>query len=401
MQSALLRAMAPMALRMTSRSSNALTSSYSSLAPLRSMIPAVGAAAGASSFSFSSSSSPPSRFASSYRRRHRRDLPTNTGINFVPQMEAWVVERFGKFHDVLDPGLNLLIPLVDEIKYVHSLKEIIIEVPSQSAITQDNVTLHLDGVLYVKIEDAYAASYGVEDPEYAVAQLAQTTMRSELGKLTLDSVFRERANLNQYIVEAINMAARPWGVSCLRCEIRDISLPDRVVDDMQRQVSAERKKRASILESEGVRQAEINVAEGAKQNTVLTSQAARERAINEAEGEAQAIVAKAEATAEAIRIVAEAVESRPGGRDAVALQVAQQYVESFGNIAKEGNTLLLPADVSSPAAMISQALGIYGTVTNNSNFDSAGGSSSSSNEAGSAATTHANTKLKVPTGRST
>lgn len=293
--------------------------------------------------------------------RRNRKLPTNTGINFVPQMEAWVVERFGKFYDVLEPGLNLLIPVVDDIRYVHSLKELIIEVPSQSAITMDNVTLHLDGVLYVKITDPFKASYGVEDPQYAVAQLAQTTMRSELGKLTLDSVFKERANLNSYIVDAINHAAQPWGVTCLRCEIRDISLPDRVVDDMQRQVSAERKKRASILESEGMRQAEINVAEGSKQSTVLASEASKEQQTNEAAGEAAAITARAEATANAIRTIA-AATMEPGGKDAVALQIAQQYVEAFGQIAKEGNTILLPANASDPASMVAQALAIYGNV---------------------------------------
>ena len=193
--------------------------------------------------------------SSGYGRRRGRKEQLNTVINFVPQQEAWVVERFGKFHDILEPGLRILYPVVDVIKYVHTLKEIVIEIPSQSGITQDNVTMHLDAVIYIKIDNPYKASYGVEDPEYAVAQLAQTTMRSELGQLKLDEVFKERATLNWNIVEAINEAAIPWGLKCLRCEIKDIALPDTVVEDMQRQVSAERRKRASVLESEGKREA--------------------------------------------------------------------------------------------------------------------------------------------------
>ncbi|EGD72891.1 hypothetical protein PTSG_04620 [Salpingoeca rosetta] len=295
---------------------------------------------------------PTTRLASSIRKR-RTALPMNTGINFVPQQEAWVIERFGKFFKVLDPGLQLLIPLVDEVKYVHSLKEIVVEIPSQSGITQDNVTLHLDGVLYLRIVDPYKASYGVEDAEYAVAQLAQTTMRSELGKLSLDNVFRERQALNEAIVDAINDAAGPWGVSCMRCEIRDIMLPDRVVDDMQRQVSAERKKRAAILESEGSRASAINVAEGKRTAVILASEANRRQQENIAEGEAAAIKIKAEATAQAVEKIAAAIQNE-GGKDAVALTIAQQYVEAFAKLAKENNTMLLPANMSDPASMIAQ-----------------------------------------------
>ncbi|EDQ89864.1 uncharacterized protein MONBRDRAFT_32235 [Monosiga brevicollis MX1] len=296
------------------------------------------------------------------QRKRRRGLPYNWGINFVPQQEAWVIERFGKFHSVLEPGLRLLIPVVDEIKYVHSLKEIVVEIPRQSAITQDNVTLHLDGVLYVKIDDPYKASYGVEDPEFAVSQLAQTTMRSEMGKLTLDTVFRERQLLNEAIVEAIHAAARPWGLTCYRCEIRDIQLPDKVIEDMQRQVSAERKKRAAVLESEGQREAAINVADGKKQSVILASEASRQEQANLALGEAEAIVARAQATARALETVAEAIQ-KPGGRDAVTLTVAQQYVEAFGKLAKENNTMLLPANMNDPASMIAQAAAIFNTVS--------------------------------------
>eukprot|EP00051_Salpingoeca_urceolata_P027881 m.483707 g.483707 ORF g.483707 m.483707 type:complete len:360 (+) comp23050_c0_seq1:162-1241(+) len=291
----------------------------------------------------------------------REPLPRNTGINFVPQQQAWVVERFGKFFQTLEPGLRFLIPFVDHIAYVHSLKELVVEIPSQSGITQDNVTLHIDGVLYIKITDPYKASYGVEDPKFAVAQLAQTTMRSELGKLPLDTVFKERQTLNTHIVDAINEAATPWGLSCLRCEIRDIMLPDKVVEDMQRQVSAERKKRASILESEGARASQINVAEGTKRSVVLNSEASMVEQENEARGEAQAILARAKATKQAIEMVAEAVQ-RPGGQEAVALQVATQYVEAFGNLAKESNTVLLPSNPGDPAAMVAQALSVFQNV---------------------------------------
>lgn len=191
----------------------------------------------------------------------------------------------GKFHRILEPGLNLLFPVVDKVKYVQSLKEIAIDIPKQSAISSDNVTLSIDGVLYLRVLDAYLASYGVEDPEFAITQLAQTTMRSELGKISLDKVFRERESLNINIVEAINKASTAWGISCLRYEIRDIRLPSRVHEAMQMQVEAERKKRAAILESEGIREAEINVAEGKRQSRILASEAEKQEQINAASGE--------------------------------------------------------------------------------------------------------------------
>lgn len=217
-------------------------------------------------------------------RNYRSGLPMNTGIIFVPQQEAWIVERMGRFNSILKPGLNILIPVIDRISYVQSLKEIAIDIPKQSAVTSDNVTLSIDGVLYLRIEDAYKASYGVEDAKFAITQLAQTTMRSELGKISLDSVFKERESLNIGIVEAINKASTAWGIECLRYEIRDIKLPERVQEAMQMQVEAERKKRARVLESEGMREAEINVAEGSKRSRILASEADKMEQVNKASG---------------------------------------------------------------------------------------------------------------------
>eukprot|EP00056_Hartaetosiga_gracilis_P001562 m.45792 g.45792 ORF g.45792 m.45792 type:complete len:369 (+) comp10694_c0_seq1:103-1209(+) len=303
-----------------------------------------------------------------YSQMKPHKTPVNLGINFVPQQQAWVVERFGKFKEVLEPGLKFLVPIIDEIKYVHSLKEVVIEIPSQSAITQDNVTLHLDGVLYLRVIDPMKASYGVENPHFAVAQLAQTTMRSELGTLPLDTVFKERQTLNIAIVDAINQAAEPWGLACMRCEIRDIMLPDRVVDDMQRQVSAERKKRAAILESEGTQQSTMNVAEGKKRSAILASEAEMQRQTNHAKGEADAIKFRAEATAQAIEHVAKAINEK-GGQDAVALTIAQQYIDAFSQLAKETNTTLLPANLGDPASMIAQASKIFDTVKSSSSTE--------------------------------
>ncbi|CAG8489243.1 11239_t:CDS:10 [Ambispora gerdemannii] len=294
--------------------------------------------------------------------RSRTRLPRNTIINFVPQQEAWIVERFGKFHRLLEPGLAIVIPIVDRIKYVKSLKEICLNIPAQSAITQDNVTLELDGVLYIKVVDPYKASYGVEDAEYAVAQLAQTTMRAEIGQMTLDRTLAERALLNANIVEAINSAADAWGIRCLRYEIRDIHPPAKVVESMHQQVSAERSKRASILESEGQRQAAINVAEGSKQSVILASEAIKAEQVNRASGEAEAILMRASATAEGIRLIASSINNSPGGLDAVALTVAEKYVEAFGQLAKESTSIIVPASISDAGTIIAQALTIYQKV---------------------------------------
>jgi len=271
---------------------------------------------------------------------YRKALPHNTVLKFVPQQEAWIIERFGKYNSTLSPGLNILIPVIDEIKYVQSLKEITSEVPEQSAITKDNVTLNIDGVLYFRVVDPYQASYGVEDPQFAITQLAQTTMRSELGKITLDEVFKERDTLNHMIVETINNAALVWGIQCLRYEIRDIQLPAKVRDSMQMQVEAERKKRAAVLESEGEREAQIN----------------------RATGEANAILAKANARAEAIDRISTALNQASGGQ-AASLSVAEQYIQAFGNLAKTSNTVVLPANVGDVTSMVGQALAVYTSIS--------------------------------------
>ncbi|XP_058720727.1 stomatin-like protein 2, mitochondrial isoform X2 [Poecile atricapillus] len=259
-------------------------------------------------------------------------------------------------------GLNFLIPLLDRIRYVQSLKEIVINVPEQSAVTLDNVTLQIDGVLYLRVMDPYKASYGVEDPEYAVTQLAQTTMRSELGKLSLDRVFRERESLNASIVDAINQASDCWGIRCLRYEIKDIHVPPRVKESMQMQVEAERRKRATVLESEGTRESAINVAEGQKQAQILASEAQKAEQINKAAGEANAMLVKARAKAEAIQLLAAALAQQHGNA-AASLSVAEQYVNAFSKIAKDSNTVLLPANTGDVTNMVAQALGIYTTLT--------------------------------------
>ncbi|CAH1761480.1 11808_t:CDS:10 [Entrophospora sp. SA101] len=300
--------------------------------------------------------------------RNQPRLPRNTIVNFVPQQEAWIVERFGKFDRLLEPGLAIVIPFLERIKYVKSLKEICLNIPAQSAITQDNVTLVLDGVLYFKIIDPYKASYGVEDAEYAIAQLAQTTMRAEIGQMTLDRTLAERAHLNANIVDAINSAADAWGIRCLRYEIRDIHPPAKVVESMHSQVSAERSKRASILESEGQRQAAINVAEGSKQSVILASEAQKSEQINRAIGEAEAILLRAKATAEGIRQISNAINESSRGTDAVTLTVAERYVDAFAQLAKKGNTIIVPASAGDAGSMIAQALSIFQTVSKSHNY---------------------------------
>ncbi|KAK0616658.1 SPFH domain/Band 7 family protein [Immersiella caudata] len=290
-------------------------------------------------------------------------LPVNTIVRFVPQQTAWIVERMGKFNRILQPGLAILIPFLDRIAYVKSLKEIALEIPSQSAITADNVTLELDGVLYTRVFDAYKASYGVEDAEYAISQLAQTTMRSEIGQLTLDHVLKERAALNTNITQAINEAAQAWGVTCLRYEIRDIHAPQPVVEAMHRQVTAERSKRAEILESEGQRQSAINIAEGQKQSAILASEAVRAETINKAAGEAEAILLRAKATAAGIDAVAKSItEGKDAAQGAVSLSVAEKYVDAFGRLAKEGTAVVVPGNVGDIGGMIATALSVYGKV---------------------------------------
>jgi len=285
------------------------------------------------------------------------------GVMFVPQQEAWLVERMGKFNTILEPGLNFLIPVLDKVKYVQSLKEIAIDIPGQQAISMDNVAINIDGVLYLRVMDPYKASYGIEDPEFAITQLAQTTMRSEIGKISLDMLFKERENLNIQIVRAINAASEAWGIQSMRYEIRDIRLPERIQEAMQMQVEAERKKRAAILESEGIRSAEINVAEGRKQAAILKSEAEKAQLINEAEGQARAVIVAGEARASSLRAVADALGGAQGG-DAASLAVAENYVKAFGELAKETNTLLLPANAGDVTGMVTQAMSIYKKLDN-------------------------------------
>lgn len=279
-------------------------------------------------------------------------------VKVVPQQQAWVVEKLGKFDKVLQPGLNLLIPVIQRVAYKHTLKEEAIDVTAQTAISNDNVTLSIDGVLYVKIIDPMAASYGVNNPYYAITQLAQTTMRSEIGKLPLDRTFEERETLNVAIVAAINQAAINWGIQCMRYEIKDIQPPQSILKAMELQVAAERQKRAQILESEGNRQAKINHAEGEKAQVVLNSEASYTDQVNRAKGEAEAIGLVANATASSIEVVAAAVQ-KSGGTEAVSLKIAEQYINAFGNLAKDTNTVILPANLSEPSSFITGALSIF------------------------------------------
>mmetsp|Transcript_21259 Transcript_21259/g.37638 ORF Transcript_21259/g.37638 Transcript_21259/m.37638 type:complete len:380 (-) Transcript_21259:120-1259(-) len=288
----------------------------------------------------------------------KRALPINFGVRIIPQQSAWVIERFGKFHKILEPGLHFMIPIVDRIAYVHSLKEAAFPIPNQQAITRDNVTINIDGVLYVRVISPYDASYGVEDAVFAVVQLAQTTMRSELGKITLDKTFEERENLNSNIVDSINDAARAWGVECLRYEIRDITPPPSVRQSMDKQAEAERHKRAEILQSEGDREAQVNEAEGAKKAVIM-----------KAEAEAQRIRLQAEATAQGVKILAEALNAE-GGRDATAMRIAEQYVDAFGKLAKTTNTVLLPANTGDAAGMVAQAMSVFNSISENKNASS-------------------------------
>ena len=275
----------------------------------------------------------------------------------VPQQQAYVVENLGKYSRTLRAGFHILFPFIERIAYKHSLKEMAIDIPEQICITKDNVQVGVDGVLYMQILDPERASYGIHDYVFAISQLAQTTLRSEIGKIDLDRTFEERAAINGNIVREVDLASDPWGVKILRYEIRNINPPSDVIEAMEKQMRAEREKRAVILESEGVRDAQINRAEGQKQKVIKESEATREQRINEAEGEAAAIQAVATATAEGLRQVAIAVNA-PGGGEAMKLRVAEQYVAEFGSLAKNANSLVIPANLSDVASMLALATNI-------------------------------------------
>ncbi|HEY7672921.1 MAG TPA: stomatin-like protein [Gammaproteobacteria bacterium] len=276
----------------------------------------------------------------------------------VPQQSAYVVEMLGKFSRTLQAGFHILIPFVERVAYRHSLKESATDIPEQICITKDNVQVGIDGILYMQVLEPTRASYGIANYEFAIAQLAQTTLRSEIGKIELDRTFEERATINANVVSELDKASEPWGVKVLRYEIKNINPPQDVITAMEKQMRAEREKRAVILTSEGVRDAQINQAEGEKQRVIKESEASKQLQINEAEGEAQAIMAVATATAEGLRRVAAALSER-GGIEAMQLRVAEDYLTQFGNLAKAGNTLVVPANLSDVAGMIAMATKVF------------------------------------------
>ncbi|TFZ00867.1 paraslipin [Ramlibacter henchirensis] len=277
-------------------------------------------------------------------------------VKVVPQQHAWVVERLGKYHGTLTPGLNFLIPFIDRVAYKHSLKEIPLDVPSQVCITRDNTQLQVDGILYFQVTDPMRASYGSSNYIVAVTQLAQTSLRSVIGKLELDKTFEERDIINAQVVQAIDEAALNWGVKVLRYEIKDLTPPKEILLAMQSQITAEREKRALIAASEGRRQEQINIATGEREAFIARSEGEKQAEINQAQGEAAAILAVAEAKAEAIRKVAEAIR-QPGGEQAVQLNVAERAVDAFRNVANESQTtLIIPGNMSEVSALIASAM---------------------------------------------
>lgn len=263
----------------------------------------------------------------------------------VPQKSNFVVERLGKYSRTLDSGFHLLIPFIDKVAYRHTLKEEVIDVAQQACVTRDNIQVGIDGVMYIQVIDAHKASYGVDHYRNAASQLAQTTMRSVIGQTDLDKTFEERAKINEEVVRALDEAATPWGVKVLRYEISDIELPNSIKDALEQQMRAERERRAAIAKSEGERQAMINVSEGQKQEVINLSEAEKQKQINEAEGRAQEIQLIAVATAEGLSRIAQAIQ-QPGGKDAVSLRVAEQYIGEFGKLAKTNNTMIIPAELS-------------------------------------------------------
>jgi regulator of protease activity HflC (stomatin/prohibitin superfamily) len=263
----------------------------------------------------------------------------------VPQRSNFVIERLGKYSRTLDSGFHLLIPFMDKVAYQHTLKEEVIDVERQACVTKDNIQVGINGVLYMQVVDAHKASYGINNYRYAASQLAQTTMRSVIGQTDLDKTFEERAKINEDVVSALDLAAKPWGIKVLRYEISDIELPASIKDALEQQMRAERERRAAIAKSEGERQAMINVSEGQQQETINLSEADKMRQINEAEGRAKEIELIAHATADGLRKIAAAIVE-PGGKDAVSLRIAEQYVKEFGNLAKVNNTMIVPAELA-------------------------------------------------------
>ncbi len=279
-------------------------------------------------------------------------------VKIVPQQQCFIVERFGKYHGTLSAGLHFVLPFVDVIRYKHSMKEFVLDIPEQICITKDNVQVGVDGILFFRVMDPEKASYGVTNYANALVQLAQTTLRSEIGKIELDRSFEVREHINQSVVLAIDKASDPWGVKVLRYEIKTIQPPKDIIASMEKQMRAEREKRASILESEGERDSKVNHAEGVKRETIMNSEANKERQINEAEGQAAAIRAVAMATGEGIERVAKALAGA-GGADAARLKIAEEYLKQFGQLAKESTTMIVPATTSDMAGMLATAFSLY------------------------------------------
>ena len=283
------------------------------------------------------------------------------GVRVVPQQSAFVVERFGRYFATLEPGLNFIVPVFDRIAYRHSLKEVPLDVPEQVCITKDNTQLGVDGILYFQVTDPRLASYGSSNYIAAISQLAQTTLRSEIGKMELDKTFESREEINKQIVHSLDEAGRNWGIKVLRYEIKSLTPPEAILRSMQQQITAEREKRALIAKSEGERQQEINVADGEKQAAVLRSEGEKQAAINRAQGEATALRLIAEANAAAVRAVGEAISDK-GGMDAANLKVAQEYVAAFGKLAKDSNTLIVPANAADIASLVTTAMTVLNTT---------------------------------------
>lgn len=284
-------------------------------------------------------------------------------IKVVPQQNTYIIERLGKFHESLSPGLSFVIPFIDKVAYKHSLKEVAMDIPEQVCITRDNVQVAVDGVVFIQVVDPVKASYGISNYNFGVIQLSQTLMRSEMGKIDLDKTFEERANINTNIVNAIDDASEGWGVKVLRYEIKNITPPKSVLIAMEKQMQAEREKRAVILTSEGEKQSAINMAEGEKQKVVLESEAIRQRQINEAEGQAAAIKSVAIATADGLRSVAEAIKAE-GGMEAVQLRVAENLITQYGHLAKSTNTMILPANFGDMGSLIASAMTVIKQTNN-------------------------------------